>query len=107
KDQISVEDARRDALKQRLNAEQTAALLGKLERAGWLKKTTEQTPGRARHRWIVNAQLLIPSRAAGSAESAGSTPPDTLRALRALPAGVARDTGGEPYDVDEPYDDEA
>jgi hypothetical protein len=72
KDTLSVLDVRRDALAQQLNAEKTEALLGKLERAGWLKKVTEKTPGRARHRWVVNSQLLVRGGHAGSAESAGS-----------------------------------
>jgi Protein of unknown function (DUF3987) len=74
KNQISVEDVRREALKQRVNAEQAEAVLGKLERAGWLKKSTQMTrgvgPGRRRHRWIVNSQLLVPERAAEIAGNA-------------------------------------
>jgi hypothetical protein len=72
KDTLSVLDVRRDALAQQLNAEQTEALLGKLERAGWLKKVTEKTPGRARHRWMVNSLLFARGGDAGSAGSAGS-----------------------------------
>jgi len=64
REEISVLDARRDSLKQQLDAPQTEALLGKLEQAGWLKKSTDKPPGggpgRPRHRWIVNPILLAP-----------------------------------------------
>lgn len=64
--EVSVQDIRRDALNQRLDAKRTHALLDSLVSAGWLRKTTTQTTGRSRHRWELN-QLLF-----GGAESAGS-----------------------------------
>src|SRR6476619_5672950 len=45
KQQVSREDIRRDALGQRLDAEQTASLIDALERAGWLREIeTESGP---------------------------------------------------------------
>ena len=63
KDQVSVLDVRRDALKQQVDADQTEALLSKLERAGWLKKTTEKL-----------AAFNLPERASRGAE----TPPNAV-----------------------------
>ena len=71
KTEVSVKDARRDALSQRVDAEQTEAVLSDLERAGWLHKTTEKTLGRPVHRWAVNPALLSPDPNAGTAGSAG------------------------------------
>ena len=70
-DEVSREDVRRDALGQSLDADQTQALIDRLVSAGWLRQVTTLTPGRARHRWTVNAKLFSKSTA-GSAESAGS-----------------------------------
>jgi hypothetical protein len=56
--EVSIKDARRDALAQSLDAEQTHDLLENLAKAGWLRKTTTQTAGRARHRWQVNPKLF-------------------------------------------------
>jgi hypothetical protein len=70
KDEISVKDARRKALGQRLDAADTQAVLEKLVRAGWLRQVTTKTRGRAAHRWQVNPQLFSDQLAAGSAESA-------------------------------------
>jgi hypothetical protein len=64
-------DIRRNALAQSLDAEQTLDLMGALVKAGWLRLTTIETPGRPRHRWQVNP-LLFSSWDAESAESAGS-----------------------------------
>ena len=64
--QVSIMDIRRDALAQSLDAEQTLQLLEGLVRAGWLRKDTIQTAGRARHRWHVNPTLF----SAADAESA-------------------------------------
>ena len=71
RDDVSREDIRRDALGQSLDADQTQALIDSLVSAGWLRQVTTLTPGRARHRWTVNAKLFSKSTA-GSAESAGS-----------------------------------
>jgi hypothetical protein len=71
KKEISVKDARRDALSQSLDADQTRELLDSLVNAGWLRKTSTQTDGRAKHRWEVNGTLFTSSNAE-SAEGAES-----------------------------------
>jgi hypothetical protein len=86
KENLSREDVRRDALSQRLDAEQTQVLLGTLCSSGWLRQHTETTKGRARHRWAVNPKLLALSSAAGTAQSAGRTGEDAGRELPAVPA---------------------
>jgi hypothetical protein len=90
---LSLKDIRRDALSQSIDAEQTERLLEDLERAGWLRRETTPTAGRARHRWQVNEQLFSPHPHAQSAGSAESPPPTgnlTLSALSALPASGDR-----------------
>jgi hypothetical protein len=67
--EVSIQGIRRDALAQSLDAEQTRDLLENLEKAGWLRKKTTKTTGRARHRWQVNPKLFT-IRDAESAESA-------------------------------------
>ena len=67
---VSIEDIRREALGQKLDAEQTHGLLDRLEKAGWMKKDTTKTGGRPKHRWNINPKLL--GQPAGSAESAES-----------------------------------
>jgi hypothetical protein len=67
--EVSIRGVRRDALAQSLDAEQTRDLLENLEKAGWLRKKTTKTTGRARHRWQVNPKLFT-IRDAESAESA-------------------------------------
>jgi Protein of unknown function (DUF3987) len=69
--EISLKDARRDALGQSLDADQTFDLLGGLVKSGWLRQTTTPTEGRSRHRWEVNPKLFRYS-SAESAESAES-----------------------------------
>ena len=66
--EISLMDARRDALAQSLDAEQTRYLLDALVKAGWLRHAMTETGGRARHRWLVNPRLFSTS----DAEIAGS-----------------------------------
>lgn len=68
-DAISLKDVRREALSQSIDAKQTAELLEKLERAGWLKKVTIETRGRPAHRWKINGRLFQGAESAGSAES--------------------------------------
>ena len=66
--EISLKDARRDALGQSLDADQTRCLLDGLVVAGWLRKTSTQTDGRPKYRWEVNPKLFETN--AQSAESA-------------------------------------
>ena len=65
--EISLKDARREALGQSLDADETQELLDRLVKAGWLRKIITQTDGRPKHRWEVNPKLF-----ASNAESAGS-----------------------------------
>jgi Protein of unknown function (DUF3987) len=89
--EVSLKDIRRDALGQKLDAEETGNLLSTMERSGWVRKKEVKTEGRSAWRWEVNAKLYYPY--AESAESAGSHhssayndgDPD-LSALPALPA---------------------
>jgi hypothetical protein len=104
KAELSVMDVRRDALKQQLDADKTEALLDRLVRVGWLKKITEKTRGRARHRWVVNPQLLSSKGGAGTAASAESPDPPTLPAVPALPAEGAELDDEGCSDFDEPFE---
>jgi hypothetical protein len=65
--EISLKDARRDALGQSLDADETQELLNGLAKAGWFRETTTPTDGRSKHRWEVNPLLF-----ASNAESAQS-----------------------------------
>ncbi len=61
KTEVSREEIRRDALSQRLDAEETTVLLTALSKSGWLRKeVTEPGPqgGKPAHRWLVNPKLL-------------------------------------------------
>jgi Protein of unknown function (DUF3987) len=68
KKEISVLDARREALGQRLDAAKTDAVLDSLVSAGWLRKITASTGGRPLVRWEVNPLLCSSAESAGSAE---------------------------------------
>jgi hypothetical protein len=72
RDEISVKDARRDALGQRLDSADTQAVLEVLVRAGWLRPVTTKTSGRPAHRWKVNPQLFSDRPDAENAQSAES-----------------------------------
>jgi hypothetical protein len=71
KKEVSREEIRREALAQKLDAEQTQGLLDGLEKAGWVKKDTTKTGGRSKHRWTINPRLFLdqPAETAESAES--------------------------------------
>jgi hypothetical protein len=84
---VSLKDIRREALGQAIDAKRTEAVLEQLEQAGWLRKETIPTAGRARHRWQVNDLLFSLEPHAESAQSAGRVRPSPLSALPALPAG--------------------
>jgi hypothetical protein len=83
REQISLMDVRRDALGGSLDADQTEALLDRMELAGWLCRDTTKTGGRPRHRWLVNSKLFL---AAGTAGSAGTSEALDFAALPAVPA---------------------
>jgi hypothetical protein len=57
--EVSIKDARRDALGHKLDAEQTLELIEFLVRAGWLREITVKGsgPGRPARRWGVNPTL--------------------------------------------------
>jgi len=67
--EISLKDARRDALNQILDADQTQNVLDNLVKAGWLHETTNPTAGRTIRRWAVNPKLCSSAETAESAES--------------------------------------
>jgi hypothetical protein len=70
KEQISVQDIRRDALAQGLDEKGTRDLIDVMVRAGWLREAAIETgkgPGRHAHRWEVNPLLY---GGAGIAENA-------------------------------------
>jgi hypothetical protein len=71
--EISLQDARREALGQRLDAKTTGALLDGLIAAGWLKKISAPTGGRPLIRWEVNPLLFSSAESAQSAERSGGT----------------------------------
>jgi hypothetical protein len=59
--EVSREEIRRDALSQRLDANETAALLTALSKSGWLREeVTAPGPqgGKPTRRWLVNPKLL-------------------------------------------------
>ena len=57
---MSREDVRRDALSQRLNADEVQTVIDELVRAGWMREVTVRAegPGRPPRRWEVNPKLL-------------------------------------------------
>jgi hypothetical protein len=59
--EVAREDIRRDALTQRLDAEQIQALIDSLMRAGWLNEVAVHRggPGRPSRRWAVNPRLFL------------------------------------------------
>ena len=67
--EVSLKEARREALGQSLDAEQTEELLNGLVKAGWLRRCSTKTGGRPKHWWEVNPKLFTES-SAESAESA-------------------------------------
>jgi hypothetical protein len=59
---ISREEVRREALSQRLDAEQTNGLLEKLVKSGWLRPADpipQGRPGPKAKRWAVNPKLFL------------------------------------------------
>jgi len=68
--EVSREDIRRDALGQRLDAEQTQKVLDDLTRLGWLRPLTTQTTGRPRHRWEINPKVFLHQSTGETARSA-------------------------------------
>jgi hypothetical protein len=69
---VSREELRRDALSQRLDAEQTQGLIDSLVKSGWLREVTTSpagpSGGRPARRWLANP-LLFKSETAETAET--------------------------------------
>jgi Protein of unknown function (DUF3987) len=117
KTEVSLEDIRRDALGQKLDAEQTINLLDGMTRSGWLRKReAKSTPkgGRPARRWEVTPHLFpaaetaltaqTPQEGEVSAVSAISAPPSVNipavtnggGRLRRVPGGEGCDQGRSP-----------
>ena len=80
-DEVSLQDIRRTALGQSLDAEATTKLIDSLVRAGWLRRApTVKTDGRPVYRWQINP-LLWDAESAGSAESPSDKSEQPLSAL--------------------------
>lgn len=74
KAEVSREDIRRDALGQKLDAEQTETLLGALVKAGWLREIPGKSGpqgGKPARRWQVNSILIGAAETANTAETDG------------------------------------
>jgi Protein of unknown function (DUF3987) len=56
--EFSREEIRRDALGQKLDAEEVQKLLDSFEKSGWAAKGTTKTAGRPIHRWKFNPKLF-------------------------------------------------
>jgi hypothetical protein len=72
KNEVSLRDARRHALGERLDEEQTMQLLDGLERAGWLLKVAQPVGakgGKPVIRWQVNPTLYSAAQTAETAET--------------------------------------
>jgi hypothetical protein len=82
--EVSVEDIRRDALAQSIDAQATIELIDALVKAGWLRKapTEKRGPGRHAHRWQINPLLW----GAEIAEIAEINPSGSERGISAIPA---------------------
>ena len=85
---------------QRLDAEQTASLIGALERAGWLREIeTESGPkgGRPARRWETNP--LIKMLAAETAQTAQTPRGQEVSAVPAVSASKTQISGHAPEGV--------
>jgi hypothetical protein len=87
---VSLMDIRRDALGQRLDAQQTEAVMESLARGNWVKRHTTRTGGRPAQRWWVHPALY---RDAENAGSAGGSERDSNRPFSAVSALSAGDLG--------------
>ena len=91
-DEVSLQDIRRSALGQSLDATATRNLIDDLVKAGWLREVpTVNSGGRPRYRWQISP-LLWNAESAGSAESRSEGSGQTLSALSALSAPVQKNT---------------
>jgi hypothetical protein len=89
KEQISVQDIRRDALAQGLDEKETRDLLDAMVKAGWLREAAIETrkgPGRHARRWEVSPLLHGGAGIAGIAEIGCGDAGDPISAIPAIPA---------------------
>jgi hypothetical protein len=98
--EISIEDIRRDALGQSLDADGTIDLLRAIARSGWVReKKDEEGPrgrGRPARRWETNPKLW-PAEIAEIAENQSETLGEGISAISAISASqveVAPETNG-------------
>jgi Protein of unknown function (DUF3987) len=88
--EISIEDIRRDALGQKLDAEQTTDLLGEMTRSGWAREKEAKTGpagGRPVRRWEVNPRLFTVAETAETAQTPRPhADPDPDPEVSAVPA---------------------
>jgi len=73
KTEISREDVRRDALGQRLDAEETQKLIDGLVKSGWLRESPSASGprgGKPARRWAINPKLFDHGWAAETAQTA-------------------------------------
>ena len=76
KQEVSREDIRRDALGQRLNAQETDGVIASLENAGWLRNLRAKSGpqgGRPVRRWQVNPLLFNPAAETAETYKNGGT----------------------------------
>jgi hypothetical protein len=109
--EISREGVRRDALAQRLDAEQAFNLLEALKRAGWVReKAPEPGPqgGRPPLRWEVNPNLFLAAETAEIAQTPPAAPAaDLWPEVSAVSAVSARKTENRENGGAAPYTDGA
>jgi Protein of unknown function (DUF3987) len=99
-DEVSLQDVRRTALGQSVDAEATTKLIDGLVRAGWVRRApTVKTDGRPVYRWQINP-LLWNAESARSAESRSEESGQPLSALSALSAPALENSrSGDQGDV--------
>ena len=85
REEVSREDVRREALAQKLDAEQTSDLLNVLVKAGWCRETdASKARGRRARRWRFSPLLF--KSAAEIAEIAETPPNSAIRDISAISA---------------------
>ena len=90
--EVSLQDIRRDALGQSLDAEATTKLIDTLVRTGWLRQAPPvKTGGHPLYRWLINP-VLWAAESAGGTESLTGGSEQALSALSALSAPTQRNT---------------
>ena len=101
-DKVSLQDIRRDALGQSIDAEATTKLIETLIQAGWLRQAPIEQAGRGRppHRWSINPLLWGAENAVGAEnspqdrEAAAAQPEVIFSASTAFSAGDGGESSG-------------